>query len=65
MSSMKRGRGLRASVVAMAVLALIAGCAQIPRTSAVKEVGPISVQNDGLGHRSGTSPLAGLARSQK
>ncbi|GAB3804557.1 MtrAB system accessory lipoprotein LpqB [Humibacter antri] len=45
----KRSRGLRASVVAMAVLALIAGCAQIPRTSAVKEVGPISVQNDGLG----------------
>jgi hypothetical protein len=31
------------------VLALIAGCAQIPRTSAVKEVGPINEQNNGLG----------------
>lgn len=43
------GGVLRASAAAVAVLALIAGCAQIPRTSAVKEVGPISAQNDGLG----------------
>lgn len=44
-----RGRLVRASVVALGVLALIAGCAQIPRTSAVKEVGPINEQNNGLG----------------
>ncbi|MHA7987220.1 GerMN domain-containing protein [Rathayibacter sp. CAU 1779] len=37
------------AAAALAVLALIAGCAQIPRTSAVKEVGPITEQNDGLG----------------
>lgn len=40
---------LRASVIAMALVALVAGCAQIPRTSAVKEVGSISEQDSGLG----------------
>jgi hypothetical protein len=45
----RRARGPLASLVALAVLALIAGCAQIPRTSSVKEVGPIQEQNDGLG----------------
>jgi hypothetical protein len=45
----RRGRLVRASVAVLGLLALIAGCAQIPRTSSVKEVGPISAQNNGLG----------------
>ncbi|HWD62069.1 MAG TPA: GerMN domain-containing protein [Humibacter sp.] len=45
----QRGRLGAASVAALAVIALIAGCAQIPRTSAVKEVGTLSSQNDSLG----------------
>lgn len=48
-SGRRNGRGLRASLVVLSALALIAGCAQIPRTSSVKEVGPIQEQNDGLG----------------
>ncbi|WP_022901594.1 GerMN domain-containing protein [Humibacter albus] len=44
-----RWRGLRASIVAVSALALIAGCAQIPTSSAVKEVGPISEQDNDLG----------------
>ncbi|MGA0568879.1 LpqB family beta-propeller domain-containing protein [Rathayibacter sp. KR2-224] len=46
---MRGRRGVLASVAALAALVLVAGCAQIPRTSAVKEVGPISAQSGGLG----------------
>jgi hypothetical protein len=49
MSGSRNPRAPRVLLVALSVLALIAGCAQIPRTSSVKEVGPIHEQSDGLG----------------
>ncbi len=46
----ERGRRAgRGGAVVLAVLALVVGCAQIPGTSPVKEVGPISEEDDGLG----------------
>lgn len=44
-----RSRLVQASVAAIAALMLLAACAEIPRTSSVKEVGPLSEQNAGLG----------------
>jgi hypothetical protein len=44
-----RRRAARAALAALAVVTLIAGCAQIPRSGTVNRVGPITQQNDGLG----------------